>query len=121
MSQQSNNGWWIGAVTVVGVIIAGLTFYWTQLRGTKLTVFKPSQYYVVDGCLRLILTFKADGPKPIIVQDLRLLRPEGKNPLLFKFTLEDIESVRHKNKTSFAVTADQPGILVCEFTLPTEE
>jgi hypothetical protein len=91
------------------------------LRKTKLTAFKFSRYNVVTGNLRIALTFKADGPKSIIVEDLQLFWSYEQSPLKFEFTLEDLESLRHEPKSSFAITTGKPVILDCEFAIPAEE
>jgi hypothetical protein len=125
MSQQTNNFTWpvILSLSLSGIalLLSGFTFFWDRLRRTKLTAFVPSRYFVVSNYLRIVLTFKADGPKPILIEDLQLNRYSGQSPLKFKFTLEELESARHKPKSSFVVAADKPEMLVCEFELPTEE
>jgi len=80
-----------------------------------LKVFKPRQYKLDDYGLQIALTFFADGPTPIIIQDLQLLTSVGKSPLKFQYMLE--HGKREQDEIiSININSHEQKSLICVFT-----
>jgi hypothetical protein len=111
-------------ISISALMFAIFSFWWMNWRRGKLQVGGPRSFAAKGSkndrlLIELPFVFFNDGPKPIIVQNLRLVlpgeEPEGK-PLHFIATVETLgKDTGRALASQFPVPGRQALRLICEF------
>jgi hypothetical protein len=122
MSKQVNDFTW---PVILSLFLGGSTFlftifrfFWDQIRKSNLIVYIPHQYVFAHLRLHIAFTFKVDGPKSILVQDLQLVPSNEQTPLKFRYFVDELGKLQHKSKASFTINAGEQYTRFCEFQIP---
>jgi len=124
MGQQAiDNNWIAYVISGLALLLGILNFFWDRLRKSKLIVFTPRYYDTTESAtdndqldLLLVLTIKADGPKPLLIQDLQLIPLYGQNPLKFKYVKNEFIGGEVTNNFTIPINAGEQIQLICGFS-----
>jgi hypothetical protein len=121
MSQQGNDKIVISIISILisasALGVSLFTLFWDRLRKTNLKVFIPRQVAIVDSDLIVALTFYADGPKPILIQDLQLFQHNGQSHYKLKYFVDEFPKGKPTKITSFTLNSREQLTLFCGFDI----